>query len=160
MTLSHYVGINIGFAQQVYSFDEPDFEELVREVTLVREGNRQTEQTFAVSVVVSNPTSSISPATLDILNPVNFDYSLGNSGNIVTLLFQNFVQNITFNFFLHSDDFPEGTEGFLATSAPAVGEIFPRFGPPQTSTVFEATEILILQPGGKKPFQAAKLVAA
>ena len=153
----YYAGINIGFAQQMYSFNEPAFEELVREVTLVKEGNRQTEQTFAVNIVVSDPTSSTPPATLDIVDPVNFDYSLGNSRDVVTLLFPNFVQNITFNFLLYNNDFPEGTEGFLATSAPAVGDEFPQFGLPQTNTVFEAAEILILQPGGKKPFQTAKL---
>ena len=55
------IGIQIGFALPLYSFDEPDFEIIVNDIVLVREGGRCSEQTFQVSISVGG-TINIHPA--------------------------------------------------------------------------------------------------
>ena len=117
---------------------------LITNVTLVKEDNRVSEQTFGVGITVSNP-QNLSPATLetdDNFISGMYDYSLGTSGDTFTVL--NFLpnqQSITFDFLLNSDEVPEGIEAFRASSTPVVG--FPTFQAPIT-TAFPSTEIQII----------------
>ena len=111
-------------------------------MTIVKEDNRVSEQTFGVGITVGNP-QSLQAATLetfDISN--NFDYSLGIPGQtfgVLTFLPQQ--QNITFNFFLFADELPEGIEAFQASLTSVEG--FPTFQSPVT-TAFASTEIQII----------------
>ena len=87
-------------------------------IYLAKENNVTSEQTFLVVVQVSRsvPGQSIQPATLDI------DYRVGGPGLGVTnvvLQFGPMSQRINFPFNLFPDDLAEGTEAFLASSAPA-----------------------------------------
>ena len=115
----------------------------INNVTLVKEDGRVSEQTFGVGITVSNP-QMLSPATLEPLSDegVNFDYTLGTPGQTFTVIeFLPNQQSITFEFFLNSDELPEGTEAFQASSTPVEG--FPTFQAPIT-TAFPSTEIQII----------------
>ena len=100
-------------------------------VTLVKEDGRVSEQTFGVGITVSNP-QMLSAATLETVNnsiSSMFDYSLGIPGQtFIVLQFLPIQQNITFEFYLNSDELPEGTEAFQASSTPVEG--FPTFQAP------------------------------
>ena len=132
---------------------EPDFFQIVTQVLLIKENNTISEQTFGVTVTVSAPASSTRPATLepdtDDETIVNFDYSLTLEGNSIELQFPPNQQNISFEFFLNSDDLPEGTEGFQASSTSASSFLFPTFQSPVSSELnpnpraYQATEIQI-----------------
>ena len=115
---------------------------LITNVTLVKEDSRVSEQTFGVGITVSNP-QMLSPATLEQFNTgINFDYALGIPEQTFTVLqFLPNQQSITFEFFLNSDELPEGTEAFRASSTPVEG--FPTFQAPIT-TAFPSTEIQII----------------
>ena len=134
--------IRIGYALEVYQYFEPDSLMLITNVTLVKEDNRVSEQTFGVNITVSDP-QMLSPATLRTDNTsTNYDYSLGIRGQTFQVLqFLPSQQSITFNFLLNSDEVPEGTEAFQASSTPVEG--FPTFQAPIT-TAFPSTEIQIL----------------
>ena len=133
--------IRIGFAQEVYTFIEPGFTRVFSDVTLIKE-NRTSEQTFLVAVTVSNPASALRAATLDGGGNSSADYRLTSPGNLITLLFPPTRQSIALSFFLISDDLPEGTEAFQASSTPV--EDTPNFQPPITNTAFQNTEIRII----------------
>ena len=111
-------------------------------VTLVKEDNRVSEQTFGVGITVSSP-QSLSAATLDTYDTrINFDYSLGDpEDTFISLPFFPHQQNTTFQFLLNSDRFPEETEAFQASSRSIEG--FPTFQSPVT-TAFASTEIQII----------------
>ena len=140
MLLFLLLAIQIGFAQFNYSFEEPEFEILVLDVVLIREGGRLSEQTFQIVVSVGG-TIDTPPATLEFVDPDRGDYSLGLQANFVTLLFRPSQQNTTLQLFLFSDDVPEGTEAFRATSTPSPG--FPNFGAPSMGGAFASTEVFI-----------------
>ena len=121
--------IRIGFELSSYTYLEPMFETTIDSffdspsgllvngpIYLAKENNVISEQTFLVAVQVSSsvpPGQSIQPAWLDA------DYRLSVSGTVVVLPFGPMVQRINFPFSLFSDTLPEGTEAFLASSAPA-----------------------------------------
>ena len=136
------VVIRIGFAQEVYQYFEPDFPLYIENVTLVKEDNRVSEQMFSVGIIVKNA-QTLPAATLEPFDTsISYDYSLGIPEQTFTVL--NFFpnqQSITFDFFLYSDELPEGTEAFQASSTSVVG--FPTFQAPIT-TAFAATEIQII----------------
>ena len=137
--------IRIGFAQEIYNFLEPEFTRNFRNVTLIKEDDRQSEQTFAVVVTVSNPASALRAATPEVTgqNPtISTDYRLTNSRTSTTFFFSPFSQSIAVPFFLNADDLPEGTEAFQASST--LLENSPNFQPPITNTAFQNTEIQIL----------------
>lgn len=142
-----YVAIRIGFAQLIYTFLEPDFQLLVTEVTLIKEDDTISEQTFGVIVSVSNPTSTPSASLESTDNATSFDYSLGSGDT--ELRFPPNHQSIMFTFFLTPDDLPEGTEGFQASSTSASSSTFPTFQSPLNSDIpdpraFLSTEIQII----------------
>ena len=134
--------IRIGYALEVYQYFEPDSLMLITNVTLVKEDGRVSEQTFGVGITVSNP-QMLSPATLETDDTmINFDYTLGTLGQTFEILqFLPNQQSITFEFFLNSDELPEGIEAFQASSTPVEG--FPTFQASIT-TAFPSTEIQII----------------
>lgn len=137
--------VEIGFANETYSFLEPSSETEIRGVKLVKNDDQISEQTFRVGVFVSDATS-ISPATLDDGNTTNWDYRVNDVGQVyVEIDFPPKEQSITVPFFLNGDKVPEGWEGFLLTSSVA-SEEFPHFSPPQpdSTTAFLSTKIEIL----------------
>ena len=126
------VAIRIGFELSRYIYMEPVFEETIDTffepesgmpvngpIYLAKENNVISEQTFFVVVQVSSsvpPGEMIQPATLD----VDYRVSAAQLGvTVVVLEFGPMVQRINFQFTLFSDTLPEGTEAFLASSAPA-----------------------------------------
>ena len=139
---ANFVDTVIGFAEQAYTFNEPDTDTMIREVTLIREGGGLSEQTFGVeiSVIDNNFTH---PAMLEL------DYSINSTG-FLRLQFPAEVQNITFDFLLINDTFPEGMEAFRATSTSIRGMGFPTFKLPQGEGAFESTEIFICDENDSK----------
>ena len=84
-------------------------------IYLIKEDNVLSEQTFIVEIQTSDSVpsgSGFNPAT------INVDYELGVTGTATALLFPPNIQRILFSFTLLSDNLPEGTEAFLASSAP------------------------------------------
>ena len=145
MLLFLLLGIQIGFALPEYSFTEPDFETIVNDIVLVREGGRRSEQTFQVSISVGG-TININPATLEFEDEDTADYRLTAPQDFIMLNFPPDQQNITL-FFLFPDELPEGTEAFRATSTPS--QNFPNYGPPSMGGAFAFTDILICDNDGK-----------
>ena len=134
------LGIEIGFALPQYSFNEPDFETIVNDIVLVREGGRLSEQTFQVSISVGG-TININPATLEFEDDDTADYRLTTPQDFIALDFPPNAQNITLSVILFHDDLPEGTEAFRAASTPSPN--FPNFGPPSMGGAFASTDVRI-----------------
>lgn len=120
--------------------EPPSLTSFPDDVFLIKEENRSTEQTFSVLVTASDPTSGVSPATLQSTNTsVEFDYVIGAPGqSSIELVFPPALLRLPFVFSLNGDDVFEETEGFLVTSAPSG---IP-FDPPVTS--FSSAEIQII----------------
>lgn len=101
-----------------------------------------SEQTFNVTITVSDPTGGVLPAILQSTDPgASFDYSLGEAG--VTTAFAFFppdASSVAFSFELNGDGLTEGIEAFLATSSQTPG--FPTFNAPNIS--FSVAEIRII----------------
>lgn len=95
-------------------------------VFLIKEDNVVSEQTFEIVLQVSesSPSGNITAATL------NKDYTLSFMITSFVLQFLANQQMLNFVFTLLNDNFPEGTESFLITSAPAVMTGSPAFFPP------------------------------
>ena len=86
--------IQIGFALAQYSFNEPDFETIVNDIVLVREGGHLSEQTFQVSISVGG-TTNVNPATLEFEDEDTADYRLTALQDFIALDFPPDRQNIT-----------------------------------------------------------------
>ena len=140
------IGIQIGFAQPVYSVDEPAFENIINDIVLVREGGRFSEQTFQVSISVGS-TINRHPATLAFEDEDTADYRLTAPQDFIALDFPPDRQNITLSVILFRDDLPEGTEAFRATSTSS--QNFPNFGPPSMGGAFASTDVLIFDDDSK-----------
>jgi hypothetical protein len=137
-----FVDIQIGYAQTMYTFTEPDVETENRDVVLIREGGRRTEQTFAVAVAVGEPDSGIRSATLGggtFVRTID-DYSIGG-GSLIRVIFSPNQENVSLPLTLFPDTLPEGPEAFRATSRPFEG--FPNFEFPTSRGAFATTEVLI-----------------
>ena len=141
MLLFLLLDVHIGFALPQYSFDEPEFQTVVNDIVLVREGGRRSEQTFQVTISVDGGTINIAPATLHFEDRDRADYRLSAPGDFIQLNFPPDRQNITLTVTLFSDDFHEGTEAFGATSIPS--QHFPHFRPPSMGGAFASTDVLI-----------------
>ena len=141
MLLFFLLDIQIGFGLPQYSLNEPDFATIFNDIVLVREGGRLSEQTFQASISVSG-TINIPAATLLFEDDENADYALETPRDFVQLRFLPSQQNVTFIVLLFSDDMPEGTEAFRATSTPS--QNFPNFGPPSIGGAFASTDVLII----------------
>ena len=100
---------------------------------LIKEDNRVSEQTFRVLITVSEPASSTRPAILKSDNfTIRFDYTLTTLRTSILLEFPPNRQSLSLNnyFFINSDDLPEETEGFQASSTSASSSVFPSFQSP------------------------------
>ena len=136
----------------MYDYFEPDTQTLIENVTLIKEDNRRSEQTFGVTITFGDPGAGIRPATLKETagQTTNYDYSIGGSedNNNIVLSFIPFLSEVTIPFILETDSLPEGTEGFRATIASA-GAPFPNFQLPLLSPLpaipaYENTLIRVL----------------
>ena len=113
--------VRIGFALEVYNYFEPEFEQLFLNVTLVKDNNQVSEQTFRVGIVATDP-PGITPATLDDGTVSSYDYRISTYGvTFRSLVFLYTVPSVTFSFILNGDDLSEGLEGFLLTSSVVEG---------------------------------------
>ena len=146
MFLYSQIALKIGFSQQSYDFQEPNQRKLFRNVTLFKEDNRITEQMYSVVINVESSGVGLQAATLQSVNGINYDYSIGPSGMISTIIdFPPGLQSIVFPFFLNHDELPEATETFQASAIPNNG--FPTFESP--TNLFANTLINILDNDGK-----------
>ena len=132
-----HTAIRIGFELPGYTYDEPVFEEPIDEffpsptgrpengpIFLAKEGNVISEQTFLVSIQVTDSAPSgtvIQPATIEqdyhITGPV--------AGMMVTVTFNPCEQRTPFRFTLFNDTLSEGNEAFQAYLSPEDARIMP-----------------------------------
>ena len=146
--LVHLTDIRIGFSRELYEYFEPSEETIITNITLVKDDNRVSEQTFRIRIVVSDPTS-MRPATLhtEDIEPDSWDYPVGQVGQHFLLIdISPAQQSLLVAFILNDDDVPEGLEGFRLTAAGG----FPQFLLPlQTSTTaFQSTTITVIDADG------------
>ena len=132
--------IRIGFEQRSYTFKEPEFDDEIYQVYLVKEDGVVSEQTFIIVVQfidIAPLGSKFQPAT------IGEDYSVRSA----VLQFQSISQRLVILFSLLSlfkDDIPEGRKAFLMTSAPpdlGPDVVVPRYLPP--ITLFAAACVII-----------------
>ena len=115
-------------------------------LTLIKEDNRITEQMYSVAIYVNSSDMGLQAATLQSVNGISYDYSIGQPGRVFTLInFPPESQNISFHFFLNHDTLPEGTETFQASAVTNSG--FPTFETP--TNLFATTLINIIDNDGK-----------
>lgn len=127
--------IHIGFSQSQYEFFEPDRNFIVRNVTLIKEANHTSEQTFSAIITIGDPAMNVESAQPE------HDFSLGTYTSIQRWL-RPTQQYATFHFNLYSDDLPEKMESFLAHVSCSKG--YPTFHLPNSSGLaFATTEITI-----------------
>ena len=137
-----YVDIQIGFSQPLYTFSEPSTTvENISDVMLIREGGRQSEQTFFVSVDVAEPGSGVRPATPRTID-ASGDYSVETTSGFSIVEFPPHLSSVSLPLTLLSDTIPEGLEAFKVTANPSEG--FANFGNPQSGNAFAATEVQIV----------------
>ena len=146
-----FLDIHIGFKLPEYTFCEPDFETFINNVTIIKEDGQVTEQTFALIITINEPNFGIRPATRGttetIAAGINYDFRTTRASDLVLFELLPDKQNLTFSFFLNSDELPEGTEGFLLHSEPVRGQplgfSYPIYQPPSGINAQENAEILI-----------------
>ncbi len=104
-------------------------------VTLIKEDNRVSEQTFGIQITFGDPGQGINPATLQQPDQVDgFDYVINQPGiDRITLPFRPDQSAINFTIALFPDDSTEGTEGFRASIGLAGGQ-FATFQLPSPTT--------------------------
>lgn len=133
----------IGFRLTEYAFQEPSTPIRIRNVTLIKEDSRTSEQTFTVFVNFSDPGNGVSPASLqqESGQVESSDYVVTTPGRAaITKQFLPNQQEITIEFTLLPDNILEGVEGFRATVQSAVSS--PTFQLP-VSNAFPSTLIKI-----------------
>ena len=110
-----------------YTYNEPMFIEIIDSffmspnnstaygpVYLIKENGVRTEQIFGIVIRVSDRVvAGVNPATFGVDGG---DYLTGGNGSLTTFFPPN-QQRLNFGITLFPDDIPEGTEGFLASSA-------------------------------------------
>ncbi len=114
---SFFSVVRIGFQLEQYDYFEPEIVQTQFEnVTLIKEDNRVSEQTFGIQITFDDPGQGINPATLQQLGKVDgFDYVINNPGvNVMTLAFRPDQSAITIRLSLFPDELAEGSEGFRA----------------------------------------------
>ena len=154
--------IHIGYEIPEYTFFEPDFETIITNVTVIKEDDQVTEQTFAVVISINRPNvNNIRPATQETLETIAagiiYDFRTETASDVVdSFVFEFFPdkQSFTFNFFINSDELPERTEGFQLGSAPERGVpeqglSYPTYLPPSGRNAHVNTEILIIDNDSK-----------
>ena len=151
--------IQIGFEIPEYTFLEPNNETFIHNVTVIKEDGQVTEQTFAVVISINEPNVGIRPATQETLEAIaagiNYDFRTASAAvefNVFELYPEE--RSFTFNFFINSDESPEGTEGFQIRSAPERGVpepglSYPTYQPPSGRNAHLTTEIIIIDNDSK-----------
>lgn len=142
--------IRIGFKFEQYNFFEPKLIPVTfRNVTIIRENNRLSEQTFGVQITFGDPDSELSAATLQQIGQNSgYDYVLDVPGNDhLNLSFYPNQSEISVAFSLQPDNVVEGIEGFRAQIS-SQGNPYPHFALPLenafSSTVIRISEGKIL----------------
>ena len=137
--------VEIGFAHETYSFEEPPSETVIQTVKLVKGNDQISDQTFRVGISASDA-AGVTPATLDDGNTTVWDYRISDAGQVfIEMDFPAAELSVTVPFFLNGDEIPEGWEGFLLTTS-VVSEEFPYFSFPQpgSNAAFLSTKIEIV----------------
>ena len=123
-------------------------------VYLIKENGVRTEQIFGIVILVSDAVPvGANPATFGRFD----DYETGGGGSL-TIFFPSNQQRLNFEITLFPDEIPEGTEGFLASSAridtavDQIGTMFPL--PDFLSPTHASTSINILDDDRKFILQA------
>ena len=137
ITLLNIAALQIGFQLPQYDFLEPNQSAVIFDVQLT---NRQSEQTYNVSIIFGEPGSGIRAATQHVANRNDSDYDIGSLENEVLTL-SSLEPSMTIPFTLLPDDIVEGIEGFRI--AIAITSMFPMNNEPPV-TDFASTLIRIL----------------
>ena len=122
------LAIRIGFELPGYTYEEPQFDEFIDEfyvsrtgrpengpIFLVKEDNVTSEQTFLVSLQVTDSAPSGTQTAA-----LGQDYRFGSQPGqtSATEFFRPFQRRIPFQFELSTDTLPEGNEAFQASVSP------------------------------------------
>lgn len=123
----------------MYQFQEPASADSVVNLILVK--NRQSEQTFLVTVMLG-ASEMLRPATLD--DGAAFDYRVNNGTATILadprtlkVTFPPSIQNLSFSLTLNSDEKVEGLEGFQATIGPSAAFLQSAVGQAYQSTIVQ-----------------------
>lgn len=101
----------------MYEFVEPDFEQSISNVTLIKVGGQRSEQELSVDVTFSAPLSATPVATPSMADAgESYDYRVSATPGVMSvgLIFPNDRQSIFVPFFLNGDTEQEGLEAFQA----------------------------------------------
>lgn len=138
----------------VYNYFEPTIGQVfVNNVTIIKENNRLSEQTFGLLLTVGDPGEGISAATLQPDNGQidGFDYVVNLPGDNTALrIFQPNMNSAIFSFFIFADSLIENTEGLRVTLT-SQGAPFPNFALTSDAdpAPYPSTLIRIFDAGGK-----------
>ena len=152
----HLTDIHIGFSQELYEYFEtiPLVETGITNLTLVKDDNRVSEQTFRVGINVNDPSiTDVAAATLetDDTGPGEWDYRVNFVGQDFLLadIFP-LQQSLLVPFVLTGDNVPEGLEGFQLDASVETAGGLPRFQLPlpTSTTAFQSTTITIIDNDG------------
>ena len=122
------LAIRIGFELPRYNYTEPQFDEFIDQfyvsptgrpengpIFLVKEDNVTSEQTFLVSLQV---TDSAPSGTQTAALGLDYDFGSLPDQTSATELFRPSQRRIQFQFELFADTLPEGNEAFQASVSP------------------------------------------
>ncbi len=144
--LYHFSEIRIGFQLTQYDYFEPDLTPVTyRNVTLVKEDNRVSEQTFGIQIIFGDPGQGINAATLQqVGQSAGYDYVIDIPGsNRLNVVFHPNQSELSVQFSLQPDDLFEGIEGFKAVIS-TQGTPYPNFQLPAGTSAFSETIIRII----------------
>lgn len=134
--------VKIGFAQDEYTYSEPDVDTLFRDITLIKEGGRVSERTFSVGISITEPYNIAIRAASIPSDDRSSDFSFGTDDqNFFNVTFPPGLQEVSLNMTLHSDNLPELVEGFQVSCTPVEG--FPIFKFPETMAVHRSARVEI-----------------
>ena len=127
-----FSALRIGFKLPLYNFSEPNTRTLIENVTLIKEDNRSTEQTFGITIMFDDPGAGVRSASIqqNANQTDNFDYVVDVPGNDeISLSFGPDDSEINIAFSLQPDELLEGIESFRVIIS-SQGSPFPPFQMP------------------------------
>ena len=135
--ISIHTAIRIGFPFTSYTYFEPNFQTPIFNVTIIKEGNAETEQTLSIAITYTDDSATLAQATAG-----NYDYFLGGAPgeNVQLREIPPNIQTTSISFFLLPDLIPEGTESFTIITVQSQGS--PAIEAP--ITIFSSTRIDII----------------
>ncbi len=145
LNISFFSAIQIGFQLPQYYYFEPNLIPVTfGNVTLLKEDNRVSEQTFGIQIIFGDPGRGINAATLQqVGQSAGYDYVIDIPGNNrLNLVFYPNQSEHSVQFSLQPDDFLEGIEGFRAEIS-TQGIPYPNFQLPAGTSAFPDTLIKI-----------------